>query len=193
MSIRPLQYSEVERARIQQQIKALQEAVGGGGGGGPTAWGSITGTLSAQADLQTALDGKANSSHTHIIADVTGLQTALDGKQATLVSGTSLRTVNGNSLLGSGDVVISGGGLSGTATVTVPAFSLSHTETVAATGVTPSSIITPTLAPHLDTDENDAEFLSIVALSALAGTNQITFTLAFAVPTAGPIKLNWRA
>jgi hypothetical protein len=31
---------------------------------------------------QTALDGKANSSHTHVIGDVTNLQTALDGKAA---------------------------------------------------------------------------------------------------------------
>lgn len=31
---------------------------------------------------QTALDGKAATSHTHAIADVTGLQSALDGKQA---------------------------------------------------------------------------------------------------------------
>lgn len=36
-------------------------------------------------------------------------QTALSAKQATLVSGTNLKTVNGNSLLGSGDVVIAGG------------------------------------------------------------------------------------
>ena len=41
------------------------------------AWGSITGTLSAQTDLQTALDGKqvsgsyAAASHTHAIADLT--------------------------------------------------------------------------------------------------------------------------
>ena len=58
----------------------------GGGGGGATSWGSITGTLSSQTDLQTALNGKqaagsyANATHSHIIADVTGLQTALDGK-----------------------------------------------------------------------------------------------------------------
>lgn len=32
--------------------------------------------------IKTALDGKANSSHTHAIADVSGLQTALDGKVA---------------------------------------------------------------------------------------------------------------
>lgn len=51
-------------------------------GGGSVSWGSITGTLSSQTDLQSALNGKASSTHTHIIADVTGLQTALDGKQA---------------------------------------------------------------------------------------------------------------
>ncbi|MEM6817214.1 MAG: hypothetical protein AAF578_00350 [Pseudomonadota bacterium] len=34
-------------------------------------WGSITGTLSSQSDLQTALDNKADSSHTHSASDVT--------------------------------------------------------------------------------------------------------------------------
>ena len=34
--------------------------VTGGGGGGSAAWGSITGTLSNQTDLQTALDGKVS-------------------------------------------------------------------------------------------------------------------------------------
>lgn len=63
-------------------------AFGSGGGGGT--WGSITGTLSDQTDLQTALNAK----------------------QATLVSGTNIKTVNGTSLLGSGDISISGGGMS---------------------------------------------------------------------------------
>lgn len=40
----------------------------------------------------------------------TATQTALDSKQATLVSGTSIKTINGNSLLGSGDITISSGG-----------------------------------------------------------------------------------
>ncbi len=40
------------------------EASGGGGGGGAS-WGSITGTLSDQTDLQNALDGKSNTGHTH--------------------------------------------------------------------------------------------------------------------------------
>ena len=55
------------------------ESYGGSGGG---TWGSITGTLSDQTDLQSTLDAK----------------------QATLVSGTNIKTVSGSSLLGSGDV-----------------------------------------------------------------------------------------
>lgn len=47
-------------------------------------WGNITGTLSDQTDLQTALNDK----------------------QDTLVSGTNIKTVNGNSLLGSGNVAV---------------------------------------------------------------------------------------
>lgn len=47
-------------------------------------WGNITGTLSNQTDLQTALSGK----------------------QATLVSGTNIKTINGSSVLGSGDITI---------------------------------------------------------------------------------------
>lgn len=42
------------------------------------------------------------------IANVTGLQDALDAKQATLVSGNNIKTVNGVSVLGSGDLVIQG-------------------------------------------------------------------------------------
>ena len=40
----------------------------------------------------------------------TATQTALDGKQATLVSGTNIKTVNGQSLLGSGNISITEGG-----------------------------------------------------------------------------------
>lgn len=44
---------------------------------------SHTHVISDVTNLQTTLDGKAASSHTHAISDVTGLQTALDGKAAT--------------------------------------------------------------------------------------------------------------
>lgn len=72
------------------------------GPGGASSWGSITGTLANQTDLQTALNGKAPThthpyasdthdhdasyapvSHTHSTADVTGLDAALAGKAST--------------------------------------------------------------------------------------------------------------
>lgn len=37
-------------------------------------------------------------------------QTALNDKQGTLISGTNIKTINGNSILGSGDMAITGGG-----------------------------------------------------------------------------------
>jgi hypothetical protein len=58
-------------------------AAGGSGGGGSTTWGSITGTLASQTDLNTALSNKANTTHSHTISDTTGLQAALDSKAAT--------------------------------------------------------------------------------------------------------------
>lgn len=54
-----------------------------GGLGGSSDWGDIGGTLADQTDLQTALNTKAATSHSHVISDTTGLQTALDGKAST--------------------------------------------------------------------------------------------------------------
>lgn len=54
-----------------------------GGGGGSSAWGSITGTLSSQTDLQAALNAKAASVHTHAESDVTGLAASLAAKAST--------------------------------------------------------------------------------------------------------------
>lgn len=48
---------------------------------GALSWGEIGGTLANQSDLQSALDGKAASSHGHSVSEVSGLQSALDGKQ----------------------------------------------------------------------------------------------------------------
>lgn len=49
---------QIEVDLLKQVLVAT--VASGGGGGGAAAWGSITGTLSAQADLQTALDAKLN-------------------------------------------------------------------------------------------------------------------------------------
>jgi len=100
-----------------------------------TAWGTITGTLSAQTDLNTALSGKVpttrtisttaplsgggdlSANRTLSIATAntttTGALSSTDwntfnGKQPLLVSGTNIKTINGTTLLGSGDLVVGG-------------------------------------------------------------------------------------
>lgn len=60
----------------QTEGDARYEPLGGGGG----AWGSLTGTLSDQSDLQSALDAKAAAVHTHAESDITGLVIDLAGK-----------------------------------------------------------------------------------------------------------------
>jgi Phage tail repeat like len=51
-----------------------------GGSSGSASWGSIGGSISSQSDLQTLLNGKANTSHTHAQSDITNLTTDLSGK-----------------------------------------------------------------------------------------------------------------
>ncbi|HRJ10336.1 MAG TPA: hypothetical protein PLP58_17285 [Prosthecobacter sp.] len=58
------------------------------GPGGDVEWGDIEGTLADQTDLQTALNAKAASSHTHTLADITDA-----GDAAALDVGTTAGTV----------------------------------------------------------------------------------------------------
>jgi hypothetical protein len=72
----------------------------------------VTSKVAATASTATAqshgtLTGR-DAADSHTIGAVTGLQTALDGKQASLVSGTNIKTVNGTTLLGSGDLTVTG-------------------------------------------------------------------------------------
>jgi len=115
-----------------------QEIINAASGGG-TAWGDITGTLADQTDLQTALDAKQDDliSGTNIktiegqsvlgsgniditksdvgLSNVdntsdlnkpisTATQTALNAKQNTLVSGSNIKTIEGQSILGAGNI-----------------------------------------------------------------------------------------
>lgn len=59
--------------------------------------------LTAALDYLESLGGVSG------IADVPGLTAALDAKQDDLVSGTNIKTINGASVLGSGDLTVSGG------------------------------------------------------------------------------------
>jgi hypothetical protein len=75
-------------------------------------WGGITGTLSSQTDLQSALDAKQDDlvSGTNIktINSTSLLGSGNVAVQPTLVSGTNIKTINGSSVLGSGDLVVGG-------------------------------------------------------------------------------------
>lgn len=54
----------------------------------------------------------ARENHTGVqaVSTISGLQTELNNKQATLLSGTNIKTINGVTLLGSGDIVVGGSG-----------------------------------------------------------------------------------
>jgi len=56
------------------------------GGGGTSAWGGITGTLSDQTDLQTALNGKSDTGHTHSDA-TTSVSGFMSGSDKTKLNG----------------------------------------------------------------------------------------------------------
>lgn len=76
---------------------AARTAIGAGTSSFDGAYGSLSGIPSTFAP----------ASHTHPQSDVTNLTTDLAAKQATLVSGTNIKTVNSTSLLGSGDISVS--------------------------------------------------------------------------------------
>lgn len=115
-----------------------------------------------------AITGKPSTfppeAHTQAISTVTGLSTALAAVP-----------------------------VKGTVTVTVPNSSMEWSETVTATGVTGASVILIAIAAHADGDENGADMLDLVSMSAAPGTGQMTVEMAFSAPTRGAIKVNWMA
>lgn len=85
-------------------------------------WGSITGTLSNQTDLQAALNGKQETlvSGTNI-KTVNGIPILGIGNiavQEVLVSATNIKTINGVSILGSGNIATASGDVVGPASAT---------------------------------------------------------------------------
>ena len=85
------------------------------------------------------------------------------------------------------------GPFTGTGVLTVADNALEASTVISAPGVLPASIITVSLAPSLDADENSAELLDLVTLWAEAGTDQITLNATFSDPTSGAVKINWSA
>lgn len=81
----------------------------------PTTKLQVEGTFKATKDAtiggNLTVDGSITSSTTPLVT-TEYVDTALAKKQDTLQSGTNIKTINGNSLLGSGDITIEGGGSS---------------------------------------------------------------------------------
>lgn len=81
-----------------------------GGGGGGSSWGTITGTLSSQTDLQTALDAKAASSHNHTVSNITDFSEGVDDRVAALLVAGSNITLTYNDGSNTLTIASSGGG-----------------------------------------------------------------------------------
>ena len=84
------------------------EIQGGGGGGGTSEHQNIT---QAEYDALTPEQKQADIVYFITDADVVyATKTEVSAKQDTLVSGTNIKTINGNSILGEGNIEIHGGG-----------------------------------------------------------------------------------
>lgn len=119
-----------------------------------------------------------------------GLTAAVSGKQDTLVSATNIKTINGATVLGAGDLTVSASVLAGSAVLTVANGAIEASATVTA-AVTPSSRIVLALGTMTDSDENDAEMMDLAALGAVPGTGSFVINAAFFAPAAGSVPINW--
>lgn len=199
-----LEISEFNGSGYETKSITGQEIIDAASGGG-AAWGSITGTLSSQTDLNTALSGKQATlvSGTNIktlegqsllgsgnidltksdvgLANVdntsdankpisTATQTALNAKQAALVSGTNIKTINGSSVLGSGDLVINAGNRLATHILSKPRsgfnYSISLTQGNLTTGSQTANTLVLTAFTPAYNFEIDRFILNVSTLAA---------------------------
>lgn len=86
---------------LQSTVNALETAVDGK---------ASSADLSALSDRMTAAEGAISSMQTDLSGKADA--SALANKQDKLISGTNVKTINGQSILGSGNIPISGGGSS---------------------------------------------------------------------------------
>lgn len=97
----------------QKPMIKLQDALGGGGGGSYTAGDGIDITNDV-ISVTGKVDTSAFTTHTAdtVIHVTSAEKAAWNGKQDALVSGTNIKTINGESIIGEGNITIEGGGSS---------------------------------------------------------------------------------
>lgn len=71
---------------------------------------ATVGSLDALEAKDTELEGEIDANKASFDSYTAATNTAITGKQDTLVSGTNIKTINGESILGEGDITIQGGG-----------------------------------------------------------------------------------
>ena len=143
------------------------------------AWSTITSTPTTISGygITDAFDGAFGS--------LSGTPTTISGygitdAQATLVSGTNIKTINNNSLLGSGNITISGGSGGGTDSATVSAIILSDVDSAyvqARQSVGGAAIAVQDEGSNLSTAATTLNFVgSGVTASGTGSTKTITIT-----------------
>jgi phage minor structural protein len=150
----------------------------GGGGGGSTSWDAITGKPTTFPSTWETVSGKPTtfppSAHNHDerYYTETEIDSMLAEKQNTLVSGTNIKTINGESVLGSGNIEIQGGGGSSA----LACCSANNSGS----GTTPTSN-TPTAVTlnrfNVNTDSSAFEFSSGGIKCKKSGTVQVNASL----------------
>ena len=121
-------------------------------------------TISSSAVSMWALGGK------NLLTAIEGAYSLANGKQSALVSGTNIKTVNGESLLGSGN--ITAGVSMATATATLPTSGWSSDSiTVNVTGVTASNNVIVAPAPA-----SVSAYAAAGIVCTAQGSGTLTFT-----------------
>lgn len=137
---------------------------GSGGGGGSTSWDAITGK-------PTTFPPSAHN-HDDRYYTETEIDSMLAEKQNTLVSGTNIKTINGESVLGSGNIEIQGGG--GSSALACCSANNSGSGTTP-TSNTPTAVTLNRL--NVNTDSSAFEFSGGGIKCKKAGTVQVNASL----------------
>lgn len=140
-------------ATTQAGIATTQAGIATTGASTATTQAGIATTKAGEADASAiAAAASAASISGGPVTSVNGMTGVVTGLQAALVSGTSIKTVNSTSLLGSGDVAVQATLVSGTSIKTVNSTSLLGSGDIAigSGALTLLATLTPTAAANVD-------------------------------------------